>query len=178
MSSNIVAALSKVGDLVARAIRSKATAERVPDVSKSTSVLPAKIDKQLKGGGVEAHVSIVIDTSDAGAPAARAYEWGSGERATMGTKQRITIPKPYTASKLLAFPKEDWPQYDPNRYSPPRPQPDWHYYESVSHPGIFQRPYIKPSIIGTKAQVLQILGKAVKAELLVGTKKVEEITLK
>lgn len=178
MSGAILAALSKVGNLVAQKIRSKADSMKVPKVSSSTYVGQAKIDKQSKDGA-QAHISITIDTDkDKGAPAARAYEWGSGIHAEQGPKKRITIPDPYTPSKLLSFPKEDWPQYDPNYYSPPRPQPDWHHYVSVSHPGVQKRPYIKPSIEATKAEVLKILGQAVKVELLVGTKKVEEITLK
>lgn len=174
MSDDLIANMTKMAGIVANEIRSQAKNQRVPYVDRALSITPAEISKDK----TEIRIKIIIDTTETGAPAAGAYEWGSGERATVGPIERITIPSNRKFdSKLLVWPKEDWPTYDPSYYTPPRPQPDWHVYREVHHPGVFPRPFIRPAISMHMMDIISLMGEGVVAQIMSKLKLVETIKI-
>lgn len=108
---------------------------------------------QPQAGALGDFIEITIPLSEA--PAAAAFEWGSGERAEGGGKEY-----PIIARDALLFPKADWPQYEP-----PPPAPRIFKFYSVMHPGVESRPYIRPSIQAVMEDARRLLGEAIKAEI-------------
>jgi len=159
--NDVLAGLSKVADIVMTKLTSK-----INEVSAPSAIIET-ISKQspVQDGNTGAHIDITIKH-----PAAAAFEWGSGVHSTKGAREEYEIvPKD---APLLAFPKERWPQY-----KPPPEAPDVFLFPKVSHPGVEPRPFIAPSVIETKAEVKKILGKAAKAQILMGVKQYEEIVI-
>lgn len=95
------------------------------------------IDPPKAGKNNTITIDIRIPLSEA--PAAAAYEWGSGEHARFGDAQEYPI---YAHNQeWMIWPKADWPQYQP----PPN-APLYFKFKEVQHPGVEPRPYIAPSI--------------------------------
>lgn len=116
-----------------------------------------------KGAKVEVEISLEE------APAAAAFEWGSGEHATRGPRGKIRIvPK---QKDVLAF---LWPNAPPG--FPVSAKTGKVVLKHVDHPGVEKRPYIRPTIEENTEEIKEILGKDFKASLLVGVKKVEVIS--
>lgn len=113
-----------------------------------------------------AYIDVVIDLKSA--PAAGAYEWGSGIHATRGKKETYRIPK-LGGGSYVAFPLERWPGHilPPGRTN--------FVFTSVQHPGVEARPYIEPTIKENLAEYRQILGREFKAEILRGVEKITVI---
>ena len=113
-----------------------------------------------------AKINVVIPLEDA--PAAGAYEWGSGLHATRGPRQ--TYPIDPVKGDALAF---SWPKVDGQPF--PRLEDGRVVLPGVNHPGVEPRPYIKPTLQEQKAEMKKMIGQDFKAAILVGTKKVEVI---
>ena len=132
---------------------------------------PKKIKEHISIGKAEKQnnkisIEVSIDTSKDAAIMAPAYEWGSGEHATRGSAGRYKIE----GNPLLAIPRSRWESYQP----PPDVDPVILPY--VMHPGVQARPFITPTIKKILPKMKQELSKTVKAELLVGVKRVTVIS--
>jgi hypothetical protein len=162
---SILAALAKIGAIYAAKAAAKSQQVKAPkNIAGAFSVDPPK--------QAEATYSIDIKVDLKEAPAAGAYEWGSGIHATKGAASKypiVPINKTY-----LAF---MWPKVegDPSF----RRLPDGRVLlTSVQHPGVAPRPYLVPTINETKEEFKKILGQGFKAEILQGVNKIEVIEVK
>ncbi len=96
-------------------------------------------------------ISINLET----APAARAFEYGSGIHGQSKKEYPITSK----SGGALAIPRERWPKYQP----PPDSDPV--ILRKVMHPGVVARPYIIPTIQETKEEITKILGREFVASI-------------
>ena len=162
---SILAALAKIGAIYAAKAAAKSQQVKAPkNIAGAFSVDPPK--------QMEATYSIDIKVDLKEAPAAGAYEWGSGIHRTKGTPGTYTI-KPKNKS-MLAF---DWPKVagEPGF----RRLPDGRVLlASVQHPGVAPRPYLRPTLEENKEEFKKILGQGFKAEILQGVNKIEVIEIK
>lgn len=110
------------------------------------------------------YIDVTIPLKDA--PQAAAFEWGSGEREEGGGGEEYPIPKQGTWD--MYWDRADWPQYQP----PPRAPRVFHFLK-VMHPGVYPRPYIRPSIKAILPDAKRILSEAVKADLSILSKDTE-----
>lgn len=160
--------LIKSASLVVTAMKAK-----ILEVSAPRNIIDAiSIEPPIIEGG-NASIEIKINVKEA--PAARAYEWGSGIHSTRGKVGTIRIPKEGFG---LGIPQERWENFD----FPVIPGPKMiglfdnvFALTFVDHPGVAPRPYIAPTIIQTAHQVKEILGQSFKADILVGQAKIEVI---
>lgn len=159
--SQLLPMLTKVADLFVKQMAQKVRQVGAPkNIISSTSIYPPITTSD--------GASIAVAISLAGAPAAGAYEWGSGIHATKGKKEKYRIPK-LGGGSFVAFPAERWPGH----WLPPG-QTSF-VFTSVQHPGVKARPYIAPTIEENKAEYRQILGQEFKAEILRGVEKITVI---
>jgi hypothetical protein len=162
---SILAALAKVGAIYAAKAAAKSQQVKAPkNIAGAFSV---DSPKQM-----EAIYFIDIKVNLKEAPAAAAYEWGSGIHATKGSPGTYPIvPKNHN---YLAF---FWPKVDGDPSF--RRLPDGRVLlASVKHPGVAPRPYLVPTIQETKEEFKKILGQGFKAEILQGVNKIEVIEIK
>lgn len=157
---SILTSLAEIGRIFSDKLKEKISEVHAPHVIIETIF----VEPPGQRGG-EYYEEIKI-----GHPAARAYEWGSGLHAERGKKGKYPIPREATG---VAFPKERWPGY-----RPPPPAPEIFVFDQIQHPGVSKRPFIVPTIMETREEFRVILGKGFKAELLIGTNKVEVIEVK
>jgi hypothetical protein len=143
--------LIQVGAFFSEKLREKVTSGRYPQAIKDG----ISVDEPKQN-----YIDVLVT-----APMAAAFEYGSGIHATRGVKAKYRIPKE-GGSSFVAFPKERWPGYEP-----PPEAPDVFVFSFVMHPGIVARPYIKPTIQSSAPQIREILGKAFKAEILLGVER-------
>jgi hypothetical protein len=159
---SILASLAEIGRIFSERLKDKIDSVNAPKVIKKNIFVG-----EPKQSNSTSSIDIVIDH-----PAAPAYEWGSGIHATRGSKrEKYRIPKEGGAA-FVAFGKDKWLGHTPPKGI------DYFFFTSVQHPGVAQRPFIKPTIEDTKAEFRKILGQGFKAELLAGKEKVEVIEIK
>jgi hypothetical protein len=129
-------------------------------------------DAKQEGDG-KYSITVSIDLSEGAAPMARAFEFGSGLHAELGKKGTYEI-KPKKSGGHLSFEKSKWPKYDPNYFEEGKPgvAPDWFHFTFVNHPGIVARPFMRPSVVATKPEIINILGNSFKASILINLKEV------
>ena len=102
------------------------------------------------------YIDITIDLKKA--PYAAAYEFGHPES--------YQIPK---EPGLVAFPREDWPQYKP----PPDVQ--FFVFPQVTHKMIVAKPYLKPTMEEKRKEITALIGKEFKEAYIrsIGERRVE-----
>jgi hypothetical protein len=101
---------------------------------------------QRKG---ELGIDIIIDLVKA--PFAAAYEWGSGINRMIGAREKYPITA-RKAPRLVFF----WERE--NRLF---------VGHQVSHPGVEAKQYIAPTLVETRKEVLNIVGKSVKESVTI-----------
>ena len=154
MSNAIIEKLTKVADSFANRLKANVATVNAPsNIADAVRVGEAK---ETGNGRYIIDVSIPLKE----APAAAAYEWGSGEHAERGARGEYPIPS--DGETDMFFPKEDWPQY-----SPPPPAPNVFKFRHVMHPGVSKRPYIQPAIVDTLEEAKIELGKAILQQFLI-----------
>jgi len=158
-------ALVNVGSLFAQQAGARAIQERAP-----RNIADAFYLDSPKRMGATFYIDVHIDLRTA--PAAAAYEWGSGIHATRGNAEEYPIPVEATG---VAFPKERWPKYNP---PPGKPIPDYFFFDQIMHPGVAPRPYIAPTLRDHIQEYANMLLGALKAEIFAGQDKVMEITVR
>lgn len=170
-ANNLLAGLAKSAEILVEEMKQKLSSTgdagyTYPDaIAKSISTDAPKQD--MDGASVE------IKLGGEDAPMAAAFEWGSGERAERGTKQDYPIVA--RNAPLLGF---LWKYPSPLGRKYLKPSDEAVSFKSVMHPGIAPNPYIRPSIDDTKGEIRKVLGKAFKADLLIGTQRVTTIEVK
>lgn len=150
ISSDAMTALRKgltaAASLLAEKAKAKADSQNVPEVSKNMKV--GKVE--TKGSGALG-ITISIGMKENEAPAAAAYEFGSGEHGREGKPYPIV---PRKSGGFLVFPKERWPGY-----APPPDAPNVFFFSKVMHPGVKARPYMKPAIEENKEEMKRLIGE-------------------
>jgi hypothetical protein len=151
--AQILAGLGLVAQLVSERMKQK-----VGEVNAPSNIADAiSVPNSPKADEGRYSVAIVIDLQKA--PAAGAFEWGSGIHSTKGRAGTYPIT-PRNAPMLAFF----WERIDKFVVLP-----------RVDHPGVSPRPYIKPTIEETLPQVKKILGRAFVVEVMRGQKRLEII---
>jgi len=150
ISSDAMIALRKglvaAASLLAEKAKAKADSKKVPKVSEHMKV--GKVE--TKGSGALG-ITISIGMKENEAPAAAAYEFGSGLHGKEGKKYPIV---PRKSGGFLVFPKERWPGY-----APPPDAPNMFFFSKVMHPGVEARPYMKPAIEENKEEMKRLIGE-------------------
>lgn len=161
----ILTALAQIGAIYATKAAAKSQEVKAPKNIAGAFSVSSPIQR-----GMTYSIDIKVDLNIA--PAAAAYEWGSGIHATRGNAGTYPIvPKNHN---YLAF---FWPKVDGDPSF--RRLPDGRVLlASVNHPGVAPKPYLKPTIDDTKEEFKKILGQGFKAEILQGVNKVEVIEVK
>lgn len=147
--STIVSLTGIVGRIAEDARRNASWSSKIPGAISVSSA-------EQSDAGVK--ISILVDLEKA--PEARAFEYGSGERATKGTAQRYPI-----RAKNVNFLKFWWER-----------EQKWFVGKQVMHPGVEARPYLQPAIEAHMDELKGALGKAFKEDLLADIPKFEKIT--
>lgn len=104
-------------------------------------------------------VSITVDTSENGAPMARAFEYGSGERATRGEKKDYKIPKEPTGVSFL------W-KYPSPLGRKKVPGDEFVSFAQIYHPGVAPKPYLRPAFEKNKPSMKTRFASFIKRGLL------------
>jgi hypothetical protein len=168
---SILAALAKIGAIYAQKAAAKSTEVGAPkNISKAFSVDPPMQREATYYIDIKVHLKE--------APAAGAYEWGSGIHATKG-KRGTYIIAPRTKGALAFF----WDKVDEGsktgaKFRGISPTTGKAIFSYVDHPGVAPRPYLVPTIHETKNEFKKILGQGFKAEILQGVNKIEVIEIK
>jgi len=153
ISSDAMIALRKglvaAASLLAEKAKAKADSKKVPEVSKNMKV--GKVE--TKGSGALG-ITISIGMKKDEAPAAAAYEFGSGLHGKEGKTYPIT-PK---NAPVLAF---GWnPKFTP--WGSPKfvgiGRGGKYLFRYVDHPGVEARPYMKPAIEENKEEMGKLIG--------------------
>ena len=161
--NGILAGLTKVANLFVQKMKDKISQNRLPHkISEATSIGAA----QQAGSG--AFIDVDIDLKKA--PMAAAFEWGSGIHTQRGVPD--TYPIVPRNKRVLAIPRARW-----SNFSPP-PDVDPVILRKVNHPGVAARPYITPTLVENKAEFRKILGKELKAAIMLGVPPVTVIEVK
>lgn len=154
---SILSALAQVG-----AIYAQKAAAKSQDVNAPSNIAKAfSVGSPMQNGAIY-FVDIMVSLKTA--PAAAAYEWGSGIHSTKESPSLYPI-KAKNAPELHFFWKE---------------RGKWFMGLELpfGHPGVAPRPYLVPTINDTKAEFKKILGQGFKAEVLQGVNKIEVIEVK
>lgn len=156
MSNDILATLAQVAKEFVAVMRDKLEEVNAPDNERQSIKNSIYIDSPKSGRNGSYSVDIRIPLKEA--PAAGAWEWGSGEHDRRGE-----YPDGYliTGDPML-FPKGDWPGYQP-----PPPAPEVFKFFEVMHPGIKARPFIAPSIEKYLPEAKKKLAKELVASVLI-----------
>jgi len=123
-------------------------------------------------------IEIKISLKPEDAPWARAYEYGSGEHAEEGSKERYEI-KPKEAP-VLVFPwQPDFIPWTSPKFAGVQRTGEGtegrYFFNYVEHPGVESRKYIRPTIEETKEEIRNIFAKDFKLAILYGVPKVTVI---
>ena len=156
ISSDTMIALRKglvaAASLLAERAKAKANSQNVPKVSEHMKV--GKVE--TKGSGALG-ITISIGMKENEAPAAAAYEFGSGLYGKEGKKYRI--PKE-GSDKILAIPAER--TFFLKRFGQsliPVAAEGLLFFPHVMHPGVGARPYMKPAIEENKEEMKRLIGE-------------------
>lgn len=185
MFSNIRESLIRAAnDVVVNGIYVAIDSQNLPQsIKNNISISP------VQEGDGNLYIDIVIDVSDdGGAPEAKAFEYGSGLHRTKGLPKKYIIePKNASALKfpftITYMPGMKFKGVKGMRYKEVVQQLAdigevsgemfWNY---VEHPGIRPRPFIKPALESMKSRILQLMAKAVKFDVLVTWKGIDDAT--
>lgn len=135
-------------------------------VSRMISLAPTKrikgairLDKVVRDGSViVATINIDLD-EETGAPEARAYEFGSGEKSTgPNAKKEKYLISPKKGNYLAFF----WDKAYP---SIPRAKDGRVLLKKVMHPGVEAKPYIQPAIDELKKGAKRIISERIRLEI-------------
>jgi len=165
--------LLKVGKLVAdHMIKKVSSGEYASEIKDAISV-----DRPVNMGKGSAYIDIIVSLKKA--PMAAAFEFGSGEHATLGGKGKYRIaPKEGTPALAFQWEPAFIPWTSEKFISVARTGQGTagiYRFKYVEHPGIAPNPFIKPTITETRDEVREILAREFKASILVGVKKVTVI---
>lgn len=160
---NLFSALVKVAELFTTKMAAKVVSVRAPrNIIDSTSIQPPIAIRN----GVS--IRVVIGLKENEAPAAGAYEWGSGIHATRGGRGKYIIKPKQKA--VLALPES---RFFPQNFRGMERSPKFAGYGDngylfyfVEHPGVEARPYIEPTLRDSVTEFRRILGREFKAEIL------------
>jgi hypothetical protein len=163
INNGILAGLTKVANLFVQKMKQRVSQNGLPsNIGEATSIGTAQQNGDIS------FIDVNIDLKKA--PSAAAWEWGSGEHAERGTPGRYPIePK---SGKVLAIPRSRWQNYNP----PPDVDPV--FVRHVMHPGVASRPYIAPTLAENKAEFRKMIGKELKAAIMLGVPPVTVIEVK
>jgi len=158
--NNLLAALGEIAKKFAEKSKQKSIEVGAPKDIKFSQTSPIEENGQES---VEVHATH---------PAVAAFEYGSGIHATQGAKGKYPI-EPKNKDYLAFF----WPKVEGEPGF--RRLPDGRVLlKHVEHPGVEAKPFLKPTLEENKDEYKQILGEAFKADILIGTNKVETIEIK
>lgn len=164
-------------------------------LSKSAAVFVQSMESKLSSGypsaikdsiitrppqSTETESSITVEVGK-DAPMTRAFEYGSGIHRTRGTPGTYVIaPKAGIYNGLLAF---EWPGHTKNfprgrKYVGASKYGDKLLFNYVDHPGIAPKPFVRPSIEDSKAEIRKILGQSFKVAIMTGIPPVTVIEVK
>lgn len=133
--------LIKGAEFFVSKMEQKIDSEGLPDKIKKATSISSPVVKN-EGG----YIDIVIDLKTA--PMAAAFEYGSGIHGEEGKKYKIPEDADY-----VAFPRERWAKYKPP------PERSSFVFTYVMHPGVKERPYIRPTISDYRKEISKIIGK-------------------
>lgn len=158
---NMREALLIVADKIAETARQNVRNNGLPaDIADAIS-----ISEVVNEGGDIVAIDILVDVGDPdssedrrGRRAARAFEYGSGERAERGDKEPYEI-KAKDYSHPLAF---LWEYPSPLGYKYINPYDEFVFKYSVLHPGVAPEPYLRPAIAAHKNELVKKLQSAIK----------------
>lgn len=171
ITNGILAGLTKIANYFVQIMKQRLSSGNYPNGNSdrgTVSIQDAISIGTAQQAGDRAFIDVEIDLKKA--PAAAAFEWGSGIHTERGVPGLYPIlPKNASA---LSIPRSRWQNYNP----PPDIDPV--FVRKVMHPGVAPRPYIAPSIIDSKEEVRKILGKEVKAAIMLGVPPVTVIEVK
>src|SRR4030042_4553398 len=168
---SILAALAKIGAIYAAKAAAKSQQVKAPkNIAGAFSVDPPK--------QMEATYSIDIKVDLKEAPAAGAYEWGSGIHATKGVAGKYKIFPRDKMALAFFWDKVDATSKTNYKFWGISPTTGKAIFGFVDHPGVAPRPYLVPTINETKEEFKKILGQGFKAEILQGVNKIEVIEIK
>lgn len=156
--------LTFVGNLFATQAKAKANSVRAPGNIQDAFYLDSP-NQQGTIFYIDVHIDLKI------APAAAAYEWGSGIHAKFGEAKEYPIPREPTG---VSFPKERWPNYKP---PPGKSIPDYFYFDQISHPGVAARPYLQPTLEEHIQEYSNLLGGGLIAQMFAESEKRVEIVV-
>jgi hypothetical protein len=120
------------------------------------------------GDNTKSVVSVIIDTSKAGAEMAAAFEFGSGLYATRGKKEKYEIGS--KSGNRLAIPlvktanSGGWPKFDAAKWPPGVVRGGKAITTkgfAVHHPGVAPRPYIRPTLKAGRNRLARALRRTV-----------------
>jgi hypothetical protein len=163
VTNGVLAGLTKVANLFVIKMKQKVSQNNLPQaISDATSIGAAQQQ------GDSAFIDVDINLKKA--PMAGAFEWGSGIHRQRGAPATYSI-NPKNAN-VLAIPRSRW-----KNYSPP-PDTDPIFVRHVNHPGVAPRPYIAPTLVENREEIHKILGKELKAAIMLGIPPVTVIEVK
>lgn len=171
MSNGILAGLTNGANYFVQAVKSVLSGGGYPSGDAERGYIPIQdgiIIEPAQENGDKAFINVVIDTSkDSSTPYAAAYEFGSGEHATVGTKGKYKI-RPKEGSKgYLAFP---WQPANPegarNSWKYIDDSGDVWFFTEVDHPGVEGKPYLRPTLEKEAQKIAEIIGKDFEDELI------------
>jgi hypothetical protein len=163
ISNGILAGLTKVANIFVQRMKERVTQNKLPQkINEAVSIGAA----QQQGDTSFIDVDIHLKT----APMAAAFEWGSGIHTQRGIPNTYPImPK---TKEALAIPRARW-----SKYIPP-PDIDPVILLKVNHPGVAPRPYILPTLVENKEEFRKILGRELKASIMLSIPPITIIEVK
>jgi len=165
ISNGILAGLTNVANLFVQKMKDKLSSGKYPQGSSergTTSIQEAISIGVAQQAGSGAFIDINIDLKQA--PFAAAFEWGSGLHTQRGAAAKYPISAK-NADQLHFW----WEK-----------RGKWFIGKKLpfGHPGIVARPYITPTLVENKAEFRKILGKELKAAIMLGVPPVTVIEVK
>jgi hypothetical protein len=149
LDSALSTGLTRAMDHIVKKMKEKINQNNLPKViSDAIAQEPAQIS------GNQASIDGTIDLQKA--PMAAAFEWGSGLHSTKGPQELYPI-QAKNAPNLVFW----WTR-----------RSKWFVGKQLpyGHPGVAPRPYIEPTLISEIGEVKKIIGKEVKASIIIGVK--------
>lgn len=146
--------LVEAADMLATKARQNVASKNIPQ-NIAGAIMVGQV---VQDSSTRYHIDVIVDTRKA--PAAAAYEFGSGEHATRGNVGKYPIvPK---EKKFLAF---HWPKVDGEPGFRRLPDGRVLLYK-VEHPGVEARPYMKPALEEMKSRMAQAIGQRFVTEVI------------
>lgn len=163
ISNGILAGLTKVANIFVQKMKQRLGSGNYPagDSERGTTSIQDAISVgTAQQEGDNAFIDVEIDLKKA--PFAAAFEWGSGLHAKLYAPTLYPIE---SKNKLHFWWKE---------------RGKWFIGKKLpfGHPGIAPLPYIAPSLIESKDEIHKILGKEIKAAIMLGVPPVTVIEVK